>query len=89
MRNAFRVRLLSVAAILALLVVMPAVAGTGPDEPRVGGWIEDLVSRVGEWLADVGLTSSWDADGGASTNSGGCFDPWGKPRPCPEVSTGG
>lgn len=79
-----RLRLVVVAVVLVMAV--PAWAGTA-DRENGGllGLLDFVVQRI-EALLGIGEEPSpsvvYEADG-VTTYSGGCFDPWGKPKPCP------
>jgi len=87
-----KVAAIVVSAVLSLSLTPYAVAGDARSTPAVtAGWLE----RAVEWIAKTvqPISGLWEADGslpaapggtagGASTNGGGCLDPFGRPRFC-------
>jgi hypothetical protein len=80
-------RVAGVLVVLAVLTMGQVGAVGFGESPRAMGWMEAAI----EWVSGLlgmsggeGLESAVAADGGGSTTqSGGCIDPWGKPKPCP------
>lgn len=88
-----RFRGLFAGLLLAFVLVTPASA-VAIDQDAARSWWSDVVDFVFAWFGgsddggafdpNGGLQGTYEADGGGSSTpqSSGCFDPFGRPKPC-------